>query len=215
MWLPMDARYLMRRQCEAVEHLWRVWGGGSQRRCLDLGCAAGDAHGFLMKSFPVVVGVDVDAAALRRASGSKVAGRSLVLTGGWADDAGISYPFAAGTFDAVVSVSLLHHRGATGRRAVAREAARLVRPGGLVVFFEYNPWNPLALLTVALGPDDRESRPLLAGRARSLLEAAGLRVVAADYLLFFPRTLAALAPLEDRLRRFPFGGKYVVAGVKP
>jgi hypothetical protein len=47
-----------------------------------------------------------------------------------------------------------------------------------------------------------------------LLATAGLRDVRLDYIVFFPRILAALRPLEPRLGWLPLGAQVLVTGTR-
>lgn len=210
--LLLDMSYLMKRQCDVVGEVAAEVGasGGS---CLELGCAAGDALPFLQEIFSRVVAVDISQEKVDLARGKVRPGGEVQRVGGWGRGP-ITYPFEDRSFDVVVSFSLLHHLDAEARRQVVREARRMIRPGGAVVFLEYNPINPLALLTVALGPEDRGARPLLMNSMKALFRQSGLRTLRGGYVLLFPRTLSLLSPVEDRLRRIPLGGKYFLSGTR-
>jgi hypothetical protein len=45
--------------------------------------------------------------------------------------------------------------------------------------------------------------------------AGALDVLRRDFIVFFPRPLALLRPLEPRLNWCPFGAQYVLIGAKP
>jgi ABC-type transport system substrate-binding protein len=69
---------------------------------------------------------------------------------------------------------------------------RSLRPGGLSVFWEYNP-----------------------SQAKRLLREAGFAIVRTDFLFYLPRALRALRPLESALQRLPLGGQFQVLCRKP
>ncbi|CAN0431823.1 unnamed protein product, partial [Phaeothamnion confervicola] len=50
----------------------------------------------------------------------------------------MSLPFRSGAFDAAVSIAVMHHFSTAARRRRAlREAARLLRPGGLLLIYAW------------------------------------------------------------------------------
>jgi SAM-dependent methyltransferase len=96
---------------------------------LELGCGNGKLLRPLLAAGVDAVGLDVSYHALRRLA----AGTPRVL----ADAA--SLPFRDGAFTAVLDVHCTGHLGAAGRAAAAREAWRVLRPGGLLVVERLTP----------------------------------------------------------------------------
>ncbi len=98
-------------------------------RLLDVGCGEGRHCFGALERGAHVVGLDLDAAALRRASGplraaAKAAGRSGAVLRGNA----FALPFPAASFDRVICSEVMEHVHDVA--AAAREIARVVRPGG-------------------------------------------------------------------------------------
>jgi len=102
--------------------------GEGRGRCLDLGCGTGVAIPELIRLGWEVVGVDVSAAMLARAT---THGAELVQA------AGESLPFRDASFDAVVS--LWTHSDVDDFSADLREAARVLRPSGSLVYIGGHP----------------------------------------------------------------------------
>ena len=117
-------------------------------------------------------------------------------------------PFRTGTFDVVYAMCVFHHIPPTMRSDAASEMVRVTRPGGIVCIFEHNPLNPLTRKAVHDCVFDRDAVLLAAGESRRLLEAAGASSPAVRFILFFPRILSALRPLEALLRWCPLGAQY-------
>ena len=102
--------------------------GPGRGRCLDLGCGTGVAIPELIRLGWSVVGVDVSEEMLSRARELGVE-----LHRASAD----ALPFADAGFDAVVS--LWTHTDVDDFPAVLREAARVLRPGGPLVYVGAHP----------------------------------------------------------------------------
>lgn len=152
---------------------------------LDAGCGTGGNLPYLGRRGRAV-GVDLSEHALRlaRSRGSKVARAALA-----------ALPFADGIFDAVVSFDVLYHRWVADDAAAARELARVLRPGGLLLV-------RVPALKMLWGAHDEavHTRHRYTRReVRALLRAAGLDVLRCTYgnTLLFP----ALA-LRRSLDRF-------------
>ncbi len=107
-----------------IEHYRVVLGAlaPGARRVLDVGCGEGMLVRRLAAAVPDAVGLDRDAASLDQARAQGGGGRYVL------GDL-LAPPFSPGSFDAVTSVTTLHHVG-TGPALAAMAA--LVRPGGVV-----------------------------------------------------------------------------------
>jgi SAM-dependent methyltransferase len=102
--------------------------GRGPGRCLDLGCGTGVAIATLQRLGWTVAGVDVSEKMLARA---RERGAEVVRA------AGDALPFADGSFDAVVSIWT--HTDVDDFPAVVREAARVLRGDGPLVYIGAHP----------------------------------------------------------------------------
>jgi SAM-dependent methyltransferase len=115
----------------------RLWGGGvkylpvlPEGSCvLELGCGDGKTLSALSGGWSVV-GLDVSPQALRLASRAR-ADASLIQA-----DTGC-LPLQEKSFDAVFAFHVAGHLLADGRRALVREAARVLLPGGRLFFRDF------------------------------------------------------------------------------
>jgi SAM-dependent methyltransferase len=197
--IPVHVRQLLveRKTRKMLDRLGDVRG----RRGLDIGCGLGWYLTRLHEEGARVVGLDLSAAQIRQAhtGGAPVVRASALVL-----------PFASDAFDFVYSVNVIHHLPSREhqQRALA-EAARVLRPGGILFVHEINVGNPLfrfymsyvfpLLKRIDEGIElwiDPERTPIPSSLRRDSLE----------YFTFVPdflprALLRAALPLEARLER--------------
>lgn len=114
------------------------------------------------------------------------------------------------SYDVVLIANVLHHVPVHERQARVDSLAALLGPSGRLVIVEHNPLNPATRWVVSHCPLDEHAVLLSRREARAYAERAGLEVARIDYIVFFPRALAALRPIEPRLRWLPLGAQFAV-----
>ena len=123
-------------------------------RLLDLGCGTGELTRALAKGGIRTTGCDISLQMLRRAAGEPGGYAEWVqLETGWR-----TLPFTSAAFDAVVAASMLEYVAEPA--AVLAECARVVRPGGVVLYttpdlrhpVRWAEWFAQALAQVPLAP---------------------------------------------------------------
>ncbi len=184
--------------------LERLLGPAFGQPVLDFGCGIGNLTRFLVDSFPSVEGYDPSAESARVASERAPRAKFFDST-----DA-----IPRGRYGAVVIANVLHHVPPAERPALLATIHELLAPGGRVVIFEHNPLNPVTRRAVAACPFDDNAVLLWPGEVKGLLRGAGLSEVELDYIVFFPRALAALRPLEPGLSWLPMGAQVCGWGTK-
>ena len=119
---------IMRRM--AIPPLVAALRGVAHPRVLDVACGTGRFLLQLNRALPQakLYGLDLSAPYLAHAA-TLLAGCDASLV----NDNAEAMPWAAGSFDAVASVFLFHELPADARRRVAREALRVLKPGGRLV----------------------------------------------------------------------------------
>lgn len=123
-WLRRSVRrYGLRKRCGRVTRYLRAG------RLLDVGCSTGDFAGEMgRRPGWAALGIDISKAAVSYAHGQVgVEGAVAVLN---------SAPFADGSFDAITMWNVFEH--VYDPRAAIAEAARLLRPGGVLVITHPN-----------------------------------------------------------------------------
>jgi SAM-dependent methyltransferase len=171
-------------------------------RVMDFGCGIGLAIPFLLDAFPGcrVVGVDISPESV------KVARERY---GG--DRVRVSLPSEVerNDFDLVYSSGVFHHIAPSGRADVARFVWTALRPGGVAVIAEHNPWNPATRYLVRTCPFDGDACLMRPKATKTLLQSAGFEVIASDFVSFFPGPLRALRRIEPGLSSLPLGAQYI------
>jgi SAM-dependent methyltransferase len=121
----------------------------------------------------------------------------------------------AAEFDLIVISAVLHHVPVGQRTAVYAELHRLLRPGGRLVVFEHNPWNPVTRYVVAHTPIDRDAILLPPPEVTASLRASAWHDIRTGHFMFLPPRLGFFATLIERLLYWlPLGGQYAVTANK-
>lgn len=115
-------------------------------------------------------------------------------------------------FAVAVLAGVLHHISPSERASVLANVRRSLRPGGAIVIFEHNPINPLTRKAVADCPFDDDAILLWPHEARRLLRQSHYGRVTLEYIVFFPRQLRFLRPLEPWLAFVPVGAQQMLVG---
>jgi SAM-dependent methyltransferase len=180
-------------------------GDPAQVRALDVGCGPGETDTYLAPLLGDLHGVDVS---------------SGVIEAARERNGGVSYqvydgerlPYDSGSFDLAFAICVVHHVPPDSWQPFVRELARVVRPGGLAVLIEHNPYNPLTRLTVMRCEFDDDAVLLGNRTAQRLLSDAGLSRVESRFILFHPFRNPRLRRLDHSLKRLPFGAQYLCVG---
>jgi SAM-dependent methyltransferase len=178
---------------------------------LDFGCGIGNSIPYFREYFPKTKLFCADASARsleiadKQFPGDEV--KILVHPSTPIDlpDAQIDLCFAACVF---------HHIDHKAHLFWLGELKRVVRPGGLLVVFEHNPYNPLTRRAVHACPLDVNARLVRPRDLARPMIAAGWPPPAIEYRIFFPAFLARLRPLERCLVRTPLGAQYSLHAIK-
>ena len=176
-----------------VRHL----GEGFAEPILDFGCGIGNLLVHLADSFPNVHGYDPSSLSVEEAK-ARVPKAKLASN---TDD------LPRGEFGAIVVANVLHHVVPKERAALMKTMASLLKSGGKLVIFEHNPWNPLTRRAVANCKFDEDAILLWPWETKKLLREAGLHDPKLDYVVFFPKFLAPLRPMEPSLAWLPIGAQ--------
>lgn len=200
-----DAQYYNRLKANwlgrlAAKHL----GALSQRDFLDLGCGTGLTDEIISPIFRSGVGMDLSRGMLkarvcRHQNCSFVRGSVNEI------------PFLSGSFDFVFSVTLIHHLPDSAVYGMFAEIRRVLKPGGLMVHFDHNPYNFLTRRIVNNCVYDKGTTLRPMKRIAKLTKDAGFQVSDRGYLIFIPGALKFLEPIERLFKHIPLGGQYFIS----
>jgi len=191
-----------------IDVLHRHLGDTKRLHVLDVGCGVGKTDGFLFKNLGKLSGTDISAASIDRARRDNPQVNYEVYDGR-------TLPFANASFDAAFLICVLHHVLPAEREALLLEVRRVLKPGGVLLVFEHNPFNPLTRLAVFRCEFDRDAQLLTRHLSARLLEAAETSVFEQSYILVSPFKIRGGEWIERKCRRIPLGAQYYVAGRKP
>lgn len=201
-YLGKDLDYYARAKSRLVRRMM----GDCVGSILEFGCGIGSTVAQLRLLFPqaIVAGCDLSLESLSIARDHHPDVHFFSLS---------EEPPIEGGFDAVVVPNVFHHVAPEERSQVLDTIYDMVSPGGSIIVFEHNPYNPLVRHVVRNCPLDRNavllplSESLALVRKRFALSAHG-------YTTFFPPVAARLAILEPLLGWLPLGGQYYVRGIR-
>lgn len=179
------------------------------KSALEYGCGTGSASPFLCDLIGVefIIGIDVSSVSLEVAKRTHGSERARFLqVDQYKPNEEIDLVFCNGVF---------HHIPLNQRDAAVNYILRSLRPGGLLAFWENNPWNPGARYVMSRIPFDRNAVTLSAGETRRLLQAGGFKILRTDFLFIFPRMLGWFRGIEPWVSKLPFGAQYEVLCRKP
>jgi SAM-dependent methyltransferase len=177
-------------------------GASVREPILDYGAGIGNLTRFLTGSFDEVHAFDPSAESLAVAKARSGSGQF------YEEPAAIP----AGYFGSVVLSGVLHHVPPRDRAHVLATVHSKLKPGGALYVFEHNPINPLTRRAIAACEFDDDAVLLWPWEAKRTLTRAGFESVSLDYIVFFPKPLARLRPLEGRLGWLPLGAQLFVRG---
>ncbi len=198
-----DSRYFAEYK---ATYLKRLLPSGFAGRVLDFGCGVGLLSGVLQRQLP---GAQIDGFDVSRDSIEHVPAALSSHGVFTSDPAELSH-----AYHLVVIANVLHHIRPADRQAVFGELAGRLASGGSLVVFEHNPANPVTRWVVERCPFDHDAVLLPPAETSGYARAAGLAVARRDYIVFMPRALAWLRPLEPWISWLPAGAQYAMSARK-
>lgn len=179
-------------------------GVGSADAILDYGCGIGNLTERFIRLTHSVAAYDPS---LKSIEACRQRVPSVVFYG-----QGLDIPPAS--FDVVVLSGVLHHIPRHERQSIMLHVLSCIKPGGHVYIFEHNPLNPYTRRVIRDCPFDDDADTMMAGQIATLVSAGGFTQIVSEYIVFFPRALAFLRPIEPILSWCPFGAQTLTIGAR-
>ena len=173
---------------------------------LDVGCGIGNSHSFFTKRIRSLTGVDVSSECIKTAAEHNPWVNYRVYDGN-------RLPFDDSQFDAAFTICVMHHVAPEQWASFARELRRVVKPGGITLVFEHNPYNLLTRRVVSNCVFDKDAVLLSARQTQRLLNEAGFHNVEVRYILTIPSANRILQKVDSWFDRLPLGAQYYAMGV--
>ena len=179
---------------------------GSGLRLLDFGCGVGASTPFVRRYFPnaemLSVDVSEESLDLARTRHGELA-KFLVMTGD-------NLPEEVHTLDAVYAMCVFHHVDEGKHVELLSQMRSSLKPDGLLMVYEHNPFNPLTVRIVNNCPFDANAKLIHASVMAERCRLAGFKDVKVKYRVFIPGFLRIFRFIERLLSWLPLGGQYYV-----
>jgi ubiquinone/menaquinone biosynthesis C-methylase UbiE len=182
-------------------------GAPKQLQILDVGCGIGLIDQELNTDVGELCGVDVSLRSLELARARAPAVRFVHYDGA-------RLPFADSSFDAVFASCVVHHVPLAARRGFMVELLRPLRPSGVVIVIEHNPFNPITRRTVSRCAFDTDAVLLRPRETMQLITEVGGAIAGRRYVGFSPLRNALVEQVEHAIGWLPIGAQYCVWGIK-
>jgi SAM-dependent methyltransferase len=177
-------------------------------RILDFGAGVGTSVPFIHKHFANAQLTCVDVSVKSLEIGAARFGGATKFV---AFD-GEHLPFPEESFDYAFAACVFHHIPPEEHQRLLMEMRRVLKPGGQVMIYEHNPFNPITVRAVNTCSFDENAILIRARHLSAKVASAGFAEAGIRYRVFFPRSLRWLRGLEARLGWLPLGAQYYVCG---
>lgn len=189
--------------------LTREGRSAAQMDLLDVGCGIGNIHELIGPKFRGVAGVDVSAASIEAARLRFPSYEYLFYDGN-------RLPYDDNSKDLSLAICVFHHVPPSQWANLALEMLRVLRPGGLALVIEHNPWNPVTRRIVNRCPIDKDAVLLNRCKTVQLFKEAGAARVEARSILSVPPKTDFLMRIDNLFGYLPLGAQYwCLAGKEP
>lgn len=184
--------------------------GDNRVEVLDVGCGHGLMHRHMLERKDVrlgITGIDTAATVIEEA-------KRLNPGVSYSAYDGKHLPYADHSFDIATATCVMHHVPPAQWSEFMRQMYRVVRPGGKVIIYEHNPFNPATQWIVNSCPIDADAVLLRSGVLKRLMSQAGLSAIAREFIIFAPIDRPLFRYIDRALWWLPLGAQYAVSGTR-
>ena len=206
-WMGQDHDIFLSSKARLLLRLLQRLGNPKNARVVDVGCGIGLLDRLLVGEVGALHGLDISEESVQIAAQGCPGAIFQHFDG-------CTMPYSSEAFDLAFAVCVVHHVPPAHRTQFASEMARVLRPGGLAVIIEHNPFNPITRLIVSRCEFDHDAVLLTPRTCRHLAREAGLEVVNQNFITFIPFRIPGAEQIEKCLGWLPLGAQYVIAAVK-
>jgi len=204
-----DVEYFTRRKADLLRSITeRLLGDCTGLVALDVGSGSGSMDAVLTGHFGLLAGCDPSVKSVEMAAADNTEPRYLAADGA-------SLPYRDSSVDVAFAINVLHHVEPPDRDGFLAEVSRVVRPGGLVLIFEHNPWNPLTRVSVSRCEFDEGVELLTKRELRERVTRCGLQPLEQRYIVFTPIDSPLVHRIENRLGGIPLGAQQYTVAMRP
>lgn len=200
--------FIDKKREKLVELANRQFGQTGSLAVLDLGCGLGGYHAGLEGVFGSLYGVDVSALSVEKA-------REKHAYVKYASYDGEHLPYPGNSFDVIYTITVMHHVPPAQWPSFVTEMYRVLKPGGLGLVFEHNPYNPATQYIVRSCEIDKDAVLLKPGKTRQLFKDAGFKNVYTHAMFSVPPKGGFLNAIDHAFGFLPFGAQYYMSATKP
>lgn len=203
-----DSSYFAEYKIRDLHHELRRLGldTGSALRLLDFGCGVGASMPYARRHFAQaeLIGVDVskDSLDMAKSRYGELASFLALCNG--------ILPEQASKVDAAYAMCVFHHIEEAMQVGWLSNMRSRLKPGGVMMIYEHNPFNPLTVRVVNNCPFDENAVLIRASLMVQRCREAGFKKVKVRYRVFFPGFLKVFRFTERFFSWLPLGGQYYV-----
>ena len=188
-----------------VDIVQENWGEADKADVLDLGCGIGLYGSYLSGKFKSLSGIDISSKCIDVATESNPDVTYQAYDGE-------NIPFEDNALDVVYVITVMHHIPVAQWESIVGEIKRVLRPGGLCVIFEHNPWNPATRWIVNRCEFDADAVLLSHRKAAQLMIVNGFEDISSQHILTVPIDAGWARTLDKAFGRIPVGAQYYTVG---